>query len=184
MALILIFALDAVSTATASSTAEIGVLDEPAHLATAGVLLLALVLLAGRVVSVPFLAAALVASVALDLDHLPQYLGWNGLTEGAPRPYTHSLVTPVVLLLVAVAVDGRARQAALGAAFGVGAHLFRDLATSSGLVLLWPASSAAVRAPYLLYAAGLLSVAGAVVVVSLPRDHRRSPVKEPSRDYG
>jgi inner membrane protein len=126
----------------------------------------------------------LVASVALDLDHVPQYLGWNGLTEGAARPYTHSLVTPVVLLLAALAVNRYARQVALGAAFGVSAHLFRDLATASGVALFWPASSAGVRIPYLLYAAGLLCLAGAVAAVSVARAQRSSPAKEPIRDTG
>jgi inner membrane protein len=184
MLLIVIFAMDAVSRAVASSTAEIGVFDEPAHLATAGLLLLALVALSRRGVPAPFLAAALVASVALDLDHVPQYLGWNELTEVTPRPYTHSLVTPIVLLLVAVATDRFARQVALGAAFGVGAHLFRDLATASGVALVWPASNLGVRIPYLLYAAGMLSVAGAVAMLSRPHAYHRSPVTEPSRDLG
>lgn len=182
--LILIFALDALSTAGARTTAEIGVLDEPAHLATAGLLLLALVLFGRRVVPVPFLAAALVASVALDLDHIPQYLGWNGLTDGAARPYTHSLFTLVAVLLVAVAADRHALQVALGAAFGVGAHLFRDLATGSGVVLLWPASSTTVRIPYLIYAAGLVSVASAVAILSLTCAHRRSTARKRRRDFG
>jgi inner membrane protein len=182
--LIFIFALDAVSRAVTSSTAEIGVFDEPAHLATAGLLLFALIALYRRVVPVPFLAAALIASVAIDLDHVPQYLGWHGLTEGAPRPYTHSLVAPVILLLVAVAVDSHARQVALGAAFGVSAHLFRDLATASGVALFWPVSSTGVRLPYLLYAAGLLSLAAAVAALSLARGQRRDRVKEPIRDTG
>ena len=70
-------------------------MDEPAHLATGLVFVLALLTLArSRRAPLSFLAAAVVASVAIDLDHLPGLLGWHGLTQGTPRPYTHSLATP------------------------------------------------------------------------------------------
>ena len=53
-----------------------GPLDEVAHLATAALGLLALACL----IDVPrrFYVAALVASVAIDLDHVPLYLGLRG----------------------------------------------------------------------------------------------------------
>ncbi len=86
--------LDLIANAGSRSTPEIGALDEPAHLAT-GMLVVALLLALMRFrPTVAFVAAALVASTAIDVDHIPQYLGWNGLTEGAPRPFTHSLLTP------------------------------------------------------------------------------------------
>ena len=90
----------------------------------------------------------------------PGAAGLAGLTGGAPRPYTHSLVTPLVLIAVGAVRPGRARPIAFGAAFGVGAHLFRDLCTGPGLAIAWPLSSAAVRLPYLVFAAGLVADRG------------------------
>lgn len=74
-------------------------LDWSAHLATALILLANLPLSAGHA----FSSAALVAAVAIDLDHVPGHLGTDLLTAGTPRPYTHSLATcssarPPVLL--------------------------------------------------------------------------------------
>ena len=165
-----ILGLDLLWSVVASSTAptEFGAVDEPAHLATALLLLLALFTLARpRTPSMSFLAAALIASVALDLDHIPGLLGWQGLTGGAPRPYTHSLMTPLVLIVVGGFAGGRIRPVAFGAAFGVGAHLFRDLCTGPGVAILWPLSSAAVRLPYLVFAMGL--VLTAAIILAVPR---------------
>ena len=169
-----IFGLDLLWNVIASSTAptEFGAVDEPAHLATALLLLLALLtLVRSRRPSMSFLAAALIASVAIDLDHIPELLGWQGLTGGLPRPYTHSLMTPLVLIVVGALAGGRIRPVAFGAAFGVGAHLCRDLCTGPGVAILWPLSSAPVRLPYLVFAAGLILIA---VVVSLAAGRRRS----------
>ena len=169
-----IFGLDLLWSVIASSTAptEFGAVDEPSHLATALLLLLALLTLArSRRPSMSFLAAALIASVAIDLDHIPELLGWQGLTGGLPRPYTHSLMTPLVLILVGGLAGRRIRPVAFGAAFGVGAHLCRDLCTGPGVAILWPLSSAPVRLPYLVFAAGLILIA---VVVSLAAGRRRS----------
>ena len=59
-------------------------------------------------------------------------LGWQGLTGGLPRPYTHSLATPLVLVAAGQLAGGRTRPIAFGAAFGVAAHLVRDLCTGTG----------------------------------------------------
>ena len=128
-----------------SRSSQVGVLDEPAHLATGILVLLLLVALLPAPPPVPFALAALVACVAIDLDHIPQYLGWEGLTEGTPRPYTHSLLTPLVLCALAAVSRGTVRAIALGAALGVCAHLLRDVATASGVALFWPATSEASR---------------------------------------
>ena len=122
-----------------------------------------------------FLAAALVASTAIDVDHIPQYLGWHGLTEGAPRPYTHSLITPLALLLVGLLARGRLRAVALGAAVGVCAHLLRDLATASGVSLLWPLSSAGVRVPYWTYLLALVLFAAVWIAHRRSKARRRGP---------
>ena len=89
-----------------------------------------------------WLVPALVASVVIDVDHIPGQLGWDILTAGSPRPYTHSLAT-VAVLLVASAPRWRGRQAAFGAAIGVCSHLWRDLAEpqTSGVSLLWPTTT-------------------------------------------
>ena len=161
-----VFALDLIWSLVSSSTAptEFALVDEPVHLATTLVFLIALVtLVESRRPAPAFIAAAVVAGVAIDLDHLPGLLGWNGLTAGVPRPYTHSLVTPLVLIAVGALVGGRARPIAFGAAFGVGAHLFRDLCTGPGLALAWPVSSEVVRLSYAVFATGLIAAAAAVV---------------------
>jgi inner membrane protein len=149
-----------------TGTVIYGVVDEPAHLATCLVALLALVAIASSRPSSAFVASALIASVAIDVDHIPAYLGWDGLTGTLPRPYSHSLLAVGVLLLAGWVASGRGRQALLGAAFGVTAHLFRDLATGPGVPLLWPAPGGAVTFPYPIY---LTALAGAVAATALRR---------------
>src|SRR4051812_12458383 len=63
-----------------------GLIDEPAHLATCAVALIVLALIGNRPTRT-FAVAALIASVAIDLDHLPQHLGFGFLTSGTSRPY-------------------------------------------------------------------------------------------------
>lgn len=167
-------------TSASASNSEFGAVDEPAHLATALLFLIALVVVLRSQPTAAFALAAVVASVALDLDHIPAYLGWHGLTDGVPRPYTHSLVTPVVLLLAGALAGSRASQISLGAAFGVGAHLARDVATGPGVALLWPLSSATVKLPYLLFAAALV-LATAVVLAATATRVRGSPAKAGAR---
>lgn len=95
---------------------------------------------------------ALIASVLIDVDHIPGYLGSRILTGGTPRPYTHSLATVVVLLgLAACRPSWRNRE--FGAALGVLSHLWRDLAEPSGtgVALFWPVSERAVTTPPAVY---------------------------------
>ena len=142
-----------------SRSSQVGVLDEPAHLATGILVLLLLVALLPTPPAVAFALAALVACVAIDLDHIPQYLGWQGLTEGTPRPYTHSLLTPLVLCALAAVSRGSVRAIALGAALGVCAHLLRDVATANGVALFWPATSEASRISHPSYIVVLVLIA-------------------------
>jgi inner membrane protein len=125
-----------------------GPLDETAHLLTALLLLQVLPVRLRTRIAVP----ALIGSVAIDLDHVPQYLGDNFLTVGTPRPYTHSLLTLLVLLLLALAVRRR-RNLFLGLAVGVMLHFFRDLAegNGSGVALLWPLRDHAFSYPHSTY---------------------------------
>jgi inner membrane protein len=139
------------------------VVDWPAHLTTCLLLLMGLAAASRSPRPAVFAAAALVATIAIDVDHIPNYLGWHWLTAGEPRPYPHSLLVVVVLALAGGLCRAPARDALLGAAFGVGAHLARDLATGPGVALLWPLSSAAVRLPYPAFAAGLVLAAALVV---------------------
>jgi inner membrane protein len=167
----LILLIDRVLVPVTNSTAEFGVLDEPAHLSTC-VLLLMLVVLIGLRPSWTFLACALLASVAIDLDHVPAYLGWHGLSEGTPRPYTHGLLTIVVFAVAALATPRRWSQAFAGLAFGVGAHLVRDVATGPGISPYWPIAKTTVQAPYLPYASLMVAIA-CLVLGTWHRIHER-----------
>ena len=121
-----------------------GLLDEPAHLATAALGLLVLACL----VDVPrrFYVAALIASVAIDLDHIPLYLGLLG--NGGQRPVTHSLST-VIVVAVAAVISRRHRAVLAGVATGLVLHFARDIAEGPpGVRLLWPLQDTAWTASY------------------------------------
>lgn len=109
-------------------------LDEAAHLATAALGLLVL----ARFIDVPgrFYVAALAASVAIDLDHIPGYLGLQGDQTG--RPFTHSLAT-VAVFAGAAAASRRHRAVLAGTATGLLLHFARDIAEGPpGVRMLWP----------------------------------------------
>ena len=150
--LALVLLVDLVITRTDPPLLLLGLLDEPAHLATSGLVLLA-VGVGGR----PALLA-LAASVLIDVDHVPLYLGVPGVEAAGGRPLTHSLVTLLVLGLLSLRWSV-ARWVALGVAL----HLLRDAFTGPGLPLLWPLD-VVVLLPYALYAAVLVALAGAAVV--------------------
>ena len=133
----------------------LGPLDWSAHVATAVILLVNLPFR----VSVAFTTAALIAAMVIDLDHVPGLLGSDFLSSGMPRPYPHSLITVLLLAGAGAALAGRIRVVLLGAAFGVLAHLLRDIATGDGVALLWPLSSAAVRIPFWIEAAAIGALA-------------------------
>jgi inner membrane protein len=121
-----------------------GLLDEPAHLAMAALGLLVLACL----VDVPrrFYAAALIASVAIDLDHIPLYLGLLGNQD--QRPVTHSLAT-VIVFIGAAAISRRHRAVLAGVATGLVLHFARDIAEGRpGVRMLWPLRDAAWTASF------------------------------------
>jgi inner membrane protein len=135
-----------------------GLVDEPCHLATAGIVLGAITRLRGSPPSRHFGWAMLAFSVLIDLDHLPLEFGSPILTAGTPRPYTHALWVVVMLAAAAAAVGYRswrtgtstARIVAAtlaGGACGVAVHFLRDVATAP-ISLWWPVSNAAVQVPY------------------------------------
>jgi inner membrane protein len=142
-----------------------GLLDEPAHLATALVILGALIRVRGVLPGQRFGWAMLACSVLIDLDHLPDEFGSEVLTNGTPRPYTHALWSVIVLTLawavarLLVIRSGRSRPAAVelilaGAACGVAAHFVRDIA-SAPMSFWWPVTDMAVEVPYWWYVLAL-----------------------------
>lgn len=168
----LILGLDLLWALVVGSTGNIayGALDEPSHLITCVVGLLVLSAIWGRAPAVRFGAAALAASVAIDADHIPGYLGSDVLTGSSPRPYSHSAAL-VLLLLLAAGCSRRAtiRQICLGLGFGVAMHLFRDLSTGPGVPLLWPVTDEPTRMPYAVYA----TILCLPLIASLPRHRLR-----------
>lgn len=136
-----------------------GALDESCHVLTA---VLLVQLLPRRVREYSFWPV-IVGSFAIDVDHIPGSLGYDFLTQGTPRPYTHSLLTLAVLVICGV-LWRRRRPLLLGLALGVTLHFFRDLAeNSSGVSLLWPFSDHAFSYPHSVYIAAMC---GTVVVAS------------------
>jgi len=155
VAALLLAAADWASHLAGSSFFPGGPLDETAHLLTTLFVLWALVPLA----SPGFRIAALVASVVIDVDHVPGRLGANWLTRGTPRPYTHSLLVILCVLLLAL-FWRRRRPILLGVALGLTVHFWRDLSEPGGVPLLWPISDHAFSDSRLAYlvAAGLLAI--------------------------
>lgn len=155
-----------------------GPLDEVAHLATAalGLLVLACFIDAPR----RFYVAALVASVAIDLDHIPLYLGLLGVQNG--RPFTHSLAT-VVVFVIAAAVSRRHRAVLAGAAIGLLLHFARDIAEGPpGVRMLWPLQETEWTANYW-WSLGMIIVFASVrlVLVSLGAPRTRADLFRPNR---
>lgn len=121
-----------------------GPLDELAHLLTTLLFFWAF----GPRTRERFLVPALIASVAIDLDHVPGRLGVDWLTAGTPRPYTHSLLT-IAIVLASALVLRRRRDLQLGIAIGLGIHLWRDMGEGeSGVSLLWPISNHSFQYPH------------------------------------
>jgi hypothetical protein len=111
-----------------------GPVDEVAHLSTAALGLLVL----ARFIDAPrrFYVAALIASVAIDVDHIPLYLGLLG--NQAQRPVTHSL-SIVVVFAAAAAASRRHRAVLAGVATGLVLHFARDMAEGyPGVRVFWP----------------------------------------------
>jgi inner membrane protein len=172
-AVAVIRALDAVLQARSWPVPVVALLDEPAHLLTAWVVLAAVPGSRPR----PWLPWALVGAVVIDVDHLPLYLSSADVAAPGGRPYSHSLATLALLAVTAVVARPRLRTAVLGLATGVALHLVRDLATGPGVPLLWPLVDTGVRVPYVAYLAVL--VAAAVSAAARDRRVARRPVIGP-----
>ena len=166
LATVMVYGFDALFVALNTDQFWSGPVDWTAHIGTA-VLILNLFPLAWRRAILP---TALLGSFLIDLDHIPQFLGADFLTEGTPRPYTHSLTTPIVVCLAGVLIclwHRRAGTLVIGFGVGVVLHLFRDLAEipSAGVSLLWPATKHAYSYPHRLY----LGLIGALILANLLR---------------
>lgn len=130
----------------------LGLFDHPAHVATAG-----LVLLNAPPRPRRWMLAFLVGSLLPDLDHVPLALNEQHPSPDDPRPVSHCLlaVAPVA------ALAGLTQSERLhGTASGMLAHFARDLGVGSGVPLLWPATRHSVRVPYIAYLAACLLLAG------------------------
>jgi inner membrane protein len=133
----------------------VGLFDEPAHLATAGVIL------ANLRPSSPEWAAGFIGGAALpDLDHVPLALSRVHPNVDDPRPVTHCLLAVAPLFVAArLQAPGPRRDALAGAAAGTLAHFARDLAVGTGVGLLQPLTRHSFKLPYPLYVAGLVALA-------------------------
>jgi hypothetical protein len=128
-----------------------GMFDHPAHVATAG-----LVLLNAPPRSRGWSAGFLAGSLLPDLDHVPLALQPPHPAPGDPRPLSHCLlaVAPVAALAAA-----RRSEPLAGTAAGMLAHFGRDLGVGTGVPLAWPATARSVRVPYPLYLGGCVLLA-------------------------
>src|SRR5690348_3589722 len=165
-------AFDAADRRVPFSVLATGLLDEPAHLATGALGLLALACF----IDAPcrFYVAGLIASVAIDLDHVPEYLGLIGQQPG--RPPTHSLIT-VVAVVVAAAVTRRHRAVLVGAGTGLLSHFARDIAEGPpGVRMLVPLSDTSWTASFGWFLATILTLTGIRLVfatLGIPRTRIR-----------
>jgi inner membrane protein len=163
-------AFDAADRRVQFSILNTGPLDEVAHLATAALGLLVLACF----IDVPrrFYVAALIASVAIDLDHIPLYLGLLGNQD--QRPVTHSLAT-VLVFAGAAAVSRRHRAVLAGVATGLFLHFARDIAEGPpGVRLFWPVQDTAWTASFLWFLGMIIALTTVrLMLVSVGIPHRR-----------
>jgi inner membrane protein len=131
-----------------------GLFDEPAHIATAGLVLLNLPRRSGR-----WSAGFLAGSVLPDLDHVPLALSRVHPDIDDPRPVTHCLLAIAPLAVAGAATRGAAREYTAGAAAGALVHFGRDLAVGTGVALFRPLDGRSVKVPHPIYAATVLVLA-------------------------
>ena len=129
----------------------VGMVDHPAHVATA-------MLLRER-----WTPAYLAGSLLPDLDHVPLALRLVHPDPDDPRPLTHCL-----LPVVPVAMKSR------DAGAGMLAHFVRDLGVGTGVPLFWPLTAKRFRVPYTAYAVLVLALA-----YSRSRPSRAAPAHIP-----
>ncbi len=164
MALVAVAVLDVIE--QSGSLLLHGAADEVGHLLTAALILAALPRSTVRRVW----TWALLGAVVIDLDHVPVYTFAPGFNADG-RPPIHSLLTALVLLVLAAAVRA-ARVVCLGLALGVCLHFVRDIATGPGLSLCWPLHNDAVLVPYPAYLV-VITAAAAIATWRIVRTARQ-----------
>jgi inner membrane protein len=154
------------------SRLEVGARDEPAHLATSLLVLLAVLGPARMRRHRKATATMCASSVLIDVDHVPLYVPFPvDVSVAGGRPFTHSLSTVAALAGLAGALRWRRSLLACASA-GVGLHFVRDIATGPGLPLWWPWEQRNRNLPYKLYSRTLMVLA-AVGSVRIYRDGKR-----------
>lgn len=160
---------------------QAGVIDEPCEIATALVIVGAMVRVRHVAPHPAFLWSMLAWSVLIDIDHLPTEFGSTVLMAGTPRPYTHA-VWVVALLAVGTLLarywSARAKTPAAmtimlilaGTTWGVSAHFTRDVATAP-ISLWWPVTKAPVEVPYWWYVVALAII---IAIPPLPTPRRKT----------
>ena len=135
-----------------------GLADEIAHALT-GYLLVCLLMILGVPLSFP---AALLGSIIIDLDHIPEVLGWLPSPDETTRFVTHSMATVVVVAAIGF-LDRKRRLAWFSLAVGIVVHLVRDMATGT-VRFWWPISTDVYQVDYYIYAF-VLGIAGATIAL-------------------
>ena len=134
-----------------------GLFDHPAHLATAGLVLLNL-----RPRSRDWAIGFMAGSLLPDLDHVPLAFSRVHPTLDDPRPVTHCLLAVAPLFVATRLTHGSLSEPLRGAAAGTLAHFARDLAVGTGVALFQPVLGRSLRVPYPVYAAALAGLAARV----------------------
>ena len=117
--------------------------------------------------------------MAIDLDHIPLYLGLLGNQD--QRPVTHSLTTVLVISLAA-AVSRRHRAVLAGCVAGLLIHFARDIAEGlPGVRLLWPIRDTAWTASFWWFLAVMIISFTAVRLIFMTTGipHRRVRLFQP-----
>lgn len=149
-----------------------GLVDHPAHLATAGLVLLNL-----PPRSPDWAIGFMAGSLLPDLDHIPLAVSRVHPTLDDPRPVTHCLLVVAPLFVAARLTHGRVSEPLRGAAAGTLAHFARDLAVGTGVALFQPLLRRSLTVPYPVYAAALASLAAR----GAARARRPTPASESRR---
>lgn len=146
-----IAAADAVLHRTKPPWIAVGLLDHPAHLATAG-------LVAVQVRSRPrrWLIAFMAGSLLPDVDHIPLALKRPHPGPDHRRPFSHCLLTIAPIAALAGVTQSERLH---GLAGGMAAHYLRDVGVGTGVTLLWPVSKRSFRVPYGVYAGACVALA-------------------------
>lgn len=171
--LFLVIGIDARFRHTELPVIKEAVVDETAHLATA---LIVLLCIAPRS-NLFRLSGTVIGGTAIDVDHLPAMAGSLVLTDGTNRPYTHSALTAVLLILLGAILPAWLREVTWGASLGVASHLLRDMATG-GVPLLWPLQLASFTVPYSAY---VVTLAAGACIAAIRVGVARQPLAGPAR---